>query len=98
MAYVYHPISTLYRLALQSETYPLYGQGHGYRGTSCIAAMPKLNSQERHPMRPHRLELTNQLVLGYGLHDHMTMHAPRKATEDELRTFHDADYIDFLKR
>lgn len=49
-------------------------------------------------MRPHRLELTNQLVLGYGLHEHMTMHAPRKATEEELREFHDADYIDFLKR
>lgn len=49
-------------------------------------------------MRPHRLELTNQLVLGYGLHEHMTMHAPRKATEEELREFHDGDYIDFLKR
>ena len=49
-------------------------------------------------MRPHRLELTNQLVLSYGLHEHMTMHAPRKATEEELREFHNADYIDFLKR
>ena len=49
-------------------------------------------------MRPHRLELTNQLVLGYGLHDRMTMHAPRKATEEELCEFHDADYVDFLKR
>jgi hypothetical protein len=28
----------------------------------------------------------------------MTMHAPRKATEEELREFHDGDYIDFLKR
>jgi histone deacetylase HOS2 len=49
-------------------------------------------------MRPHRLELTNQLVLGYGLHDKMTMHAPRKATEEELSSFHDGDYVDFLKR
>ncbi|GFZ42858.1 histone deacetylase [Saitozyma sp. JCM 24511] len=53
---------------------------------------------ERHPMRPHRMELTNQLVLGYGLHEKMSMHAPRKATEEELRQFHDADYVDFLKR
>ncbi|WVR04042.1 hypothetical protein IAU60_001041 [Kwoniella sp. DSM 27419] len=53
---------------------------------------------ERHPMRPHRLELTNQLVLGYGLHDKMTMHSPRRATEDELLEFHDSDYVDFLKR
>jgi len=57
-----------------------------------------LTLQERHPMRPHRLELTNNLVLGYGLHEKMAMYNPRKATEDELREFHDADYIDFLKR
>ena len=49
-------------------------------------------------MRPHRLELTNQLVLGYGLHEKMTMHAPRRATEEELCGFHDGDYVDFLKR
>ncbi|KAL7419769.1 histone deacetylase [Cryptotrichosporon argae] len=53
---------------------------------------------ERHPMRPQRMELTNHLVLGYGLHEHMTMHSSRKATEDELREFHDGDYVDFLKR
>ena len=49
-------------------------------------------------MRPHRLELTKDLVLGYELQNHMTMHAPRKATEEELGEFHDADYVDFLKR
>jgi histone deacetylase HOS2 len=49
-------------------------------------------------MRPHRMELTNQLVLGYGLHEKMSVHSPRKATEDELTSFHDADYVDFLKR
>jgi len=49
-------------------------------------------------MRPQRLELTNQLVLGYGLHDRMTMHSPRRATEEELTEFHDADYIDFIRR
>lgn len=54
--------------------------------------------QERHPMRPHRMELTNQLVLGYGLQNHMSMHDPRAATEEELVEFHDADYVDFLKR
>ncbi|WWC59959.1 uncharacterized protein I303_102522 [Kwoniella dejecticola CBS 10117] len=53
---------------------------------------------ERHPMRPHRMELTNQLVLGYNLHERMSMHSPRKATETELLEFHDADYVDFLKR
>jgi histone deacetylase HOS2 len=54
--------------------------------------------KEKHPMRPHRLELTNQLVLAYGLHNRMSMHSPRKATEDELLAFHDEDYLAFLKR
>jgi histone deacetylase HOS2 len=49
-------------------------------------------------MRPHRLELTNNLVLGYGLHEKMSIYNPPRATEDELREFHDADYVDFLKR
>ncbi len=49
-------------------------------------------------MRPQRMELTNQLVLGYGLQDKMSMHAPRKATVEELEAFHDSDYIDFLRR
>ncbi|WVQ83555.1 hypothetical protein IAT38_005696 [Cryptococcus sp. DSM 104549] len=53
---------------------------------------------ERHPMRPHRLELTNQLVLGYGLHEKMSFHAPRPATEEELLEFHEPEYVDFLKR
>ena len=49
-------------------------------------------------MRPHRMELTNQLVLGYGLHNRMSVHSPRKATEDELCMFHASDYVEFLKR
>jgi acetoin utilization deacetylase AcuC-like enzyme len=44
------------------------------------------------------MELTNQLVLGYGLHHRMSVHSPRKATENELSMFHDSDYVDFLKR
>lgn len=49
-------------------------------------------------MRPQRLELTNHLVMGYGIHNKMSVHAPRRATEEELREFHDGDYIDFLRR
>ncbi|RKP11944.1 histone deacetylase 3-like protein, partial [Piptocephalis cylindrospora] len=53
---------------------------------------------ERHPMKPHRLALTAHLVLGYGLHHHMDMFAPREATREELETFHAPDYLDFLSR
>lgn len=49
-------------------------------------------------MKPHRLTLTNHLVLKYGLHDKMEIFQPRRATDDEILEFHAADYVDFLKR
>ncbi|KAJ2470466.1 histone deacetylase [Coemansia sp. RSA 2322] len=53
---------------------------------------------KQHPMKPHRLTLTNHLVLNYGLHKYMDVYEPRRATEEEIREFHAEDYIDFLKR
>ena len=49
-------------------------------------------------MRPHRLELTNNLVMGYKLYNRMSVHSPRMATEAELGEYHTQDYLDFLKR
>ncbi|KAG9051112.1 histone deacetylase [Tulasnella sp. UAMH 9824] len=54
---------------------------------------------ERHPMKPHRLTLTNSLVIGYGLHQKMDhFFSPRSATQAELEEYHDPDYVDFLRR
>ncbi|ORX94687.1 histone deacetylase-3 [Basidiobolus meristosporus CBS 931.73] len=53
---------------------------------------------EHHPMKPHRLTLTNHLVLSYGLHRKLDIYQPRRATEQEMLDFHSSDYIDFLKR
>lgn len=55
-------------------------------------------NREGHPMKPARLALTHNLVVGYGLNKHMEMYAPRKATEEEMSDFHTRDYVDFLKR
>jgi histone deacetylase HOS2 len=49
-------------------------------------------------MKPHRLTLTNHLVMAYGLHRKMEVYQPRRATDEEILQFHSADYIDFLKR
>jgi hypothetical protein len=51
-----------------------------------------------HPMKPPRLALTNQLVLGYGLHKKMDVYNPRRATDEEITDFHSEEYIEFLKR
>jgi histone deacetylase 3 len=50
-----------------------------------------------HPMKPHRLAVTNSLVLNSGLHNHMTVHRPPIAGHDEITRFHSADYIKFLQ-
>ncbi len=51
-----------------------------------------------HPMKPHRLSLTHNLVLNYGLYKQMQVFRPRKASEEELLQFHSQDYIDFLQK
>ena len=56
-------------------------------------------AQERHPMKPHRLTLTNALVFGYGLDKQIHhIYDPRPATQAELEAYHDHDYIGFLAR
>ncbi|KAJ3254945.1 Histone deacetylase 3 [Boothiomyces macroporosus] len=51
-----------------------------------------------HPMKPARLALTHNLVVGYGLHKKMSMYSPRKATDEEIAEFHSEDYVEFIKR
>ncbi|EKM56074.1 uncharacterized protein PHACADRAFT_96102 [Phanerochaete carnosa HHB-10118-sp] len=54
---------------------------------------------ERHPMKPHRLTLTNALVFGYGLDKQIHhIYDPRPATQAELEAYHDRDYVEFLGR
>lgn len=51
-----------------------------------------------HPMKPHRLALTHELILTYGLHKQMELHRPVSASELDLLMFHSQDYVDFLKK
>ncbi|CAA15916.1 Histone deacetylase phd1 [Schizosaccharomyces pombe] len=53
---------------------------------------------DKHPMKPHRITITNHLVMGYGLHNKMSVFSPRMATFGEMSEFHREDYLDFLKR
>ncbi|XP_020527329.1 histone deacetylase 9 isoform X2 [Amborella trichopoda] len=51
-----------------------------------------------HPMKPHRLCMTYQLVLSYELQKKMEIYRPHKAYPQELAQFHSADYVEFLHR
>eukprot|EP00026_Physarum_polycephalum_P008182 Phypoly_transcript_08261.p1 GENE.Phypoly_transcript_08261~~Phypoly_transcript_08261.p1 ORF type:complete len:458 (+),score=61.16 Phypoly_transcript_08261:150-1376(+) len=48
-------------------------------------------------MKPHRLAITHNLILNYGLYKKMSVYRPRRATEQDLTKYHSADYINFLK-
>ncbi|KAK1077738.1 histone deacetylase, partial [Friedmanniomyces endolithicus] len=50
-----------------------------------------------HPMKPWRLTLTKHLVLGYGLQYAMDTYVAMPASKDQVRAFHDPDYVDFLQ-
>jgi len=49
-------------------------------------------------MKPHRLTLTHNLVLHYGLWKHMKVYRPHRASFQELNAFHSLDYLEFLRR
>mmetsp|Transcript_11619 Transcript_11619/g.23314 ORF Transcript_11619/g.23314 Transcript_11619/m.23314 type:complete len:439 (-) Transcript_11619:78-1394(-) len=51
-----------------------------------------------HPFKPHRMQVTHQLILGYELHKKMMCYKPHKASESELKKFHTEEYIDFLMK
>ena len=51
-----------------------------------------------HPMKPHRLQMTHNLVLAYQLYKKLEVYRPHLATTEEMTQFHAADYIDFIKR
>ncbi|XP_038048330.1 histone deacetylase 3-like [Patiria miniata] len=51
-----------------------------------------------HPMKPHRLSLTHNLVLNYGLYKKLQVYRPYKANMHDMCRFHSEDYIDFLQR
>ncbi|KAL3138820.1 hypothetical protein ABBQ32_005655 [Trebouxia sp. C0010 RCD-2024] len=52
----------------------------------------------KHPMKPHRMRMTNELIIEYGLADHLDVYKPNRATAAQLKEFHTGDYIQFLER
>ncbi|EFN55393.1 hypothetical protein CHLNCDRAFT_8472, partial [Chlorella variabilis] len=50
-----------------------------------------------HPMKPHRVRMTNSLVLHYGLHSKLEYYTPTRARAEDMKAFHADDYVDFLQ-
>lgn len=50
-----------------------------------------------HPMKPHRIRMTHNLLLNYGLYRKMEIYRPHKAAFEEMTKYHSDDYIKFLR-
>lgn len=51
-----------------------------------------------HPMKPQRMAACHNLVVNYGLTEHMKCVEPVKASSLDMVRFHSPDYINFLQR
>uniref|UniRef100_A0A2K6ESR9 Histone deacetylase 1 n=1 Tax=Propithecus coquereli TaxID=379532 RepID=A0A2K6ESR9_PROCO len=49
-----------------------------------------------HPMKPHQIRMTHNLLLNYGLYRKMEIYRPYKANAEEMTKYHSDDYIKFL--
>ena len=50
-----------------------------------------------HPMKPHRVRMTHNLVVNYGLYRMMEVFRPKPVNAALLTRFHNDDYVNFLK-
>lgn len=48
-------------------------------------------------MKPHRIRMTHNLLLNYGLYRKMEIYRPHKSNFEEMTKFHSDDYIKFLR-
>uniref|UniRef100_A0A671UBF8 histone deacetylase n=1 Tax=Sparus aurata TaxID=8175 RepID=A0A671UBF8_SPAAU len=48
-------------------------------------------------MKPHRIRMTHNLLLNYGLNRKMQIYRPNKATAEEMTRYHSDDYIKFFQ-
>ncbi|CAI4230897.1 unnamed protein product [Auanema sp. JU1783] len=50
-----------------------------------------------HPMKPHRIRMTHNLLLNYGLYRKMEIYRPTPASFQEMTKYHSDEYMLFLK-
>ena len=75
------------------------GSGSGRRRVDYFydSTLGLFNYGEGHPMRPHRVRLTHELVVNYNLYKHMNVFRPKMASRADLNAFHSDEYVAFLK-
>ncbi|XP_012369015.1 histone deacetylase 1-like [Octodon degus] len=54
------------------------------------------NYGQGHPMKPHGIRMTHNLLLSYSLDQKMEIYRPHKTSAEEMTKYHSNDYIKFL--
>ncbi|KAJ2829327.1 histone deacetylase [Coemansia erecta] len=74
---------------------------NNYRGSSLrvrYSDVGNFHYGPGHPMKPHRIRMTHNLVMSYELYKKMSIYRAAPATCQEMTQFHSDDYVDFLHR
>ena len=50
-----------------------------------------------HPMKPHRVRMTHNLIVNYNLYREMEVFRPKLISAQQMTKFHSDDYINFLR-
>jgi len=50
-----------------------------------------------HPMKPHRVRMTHNLLLHYGIYKEMELFRPALASAEDMTQFHSDEYVEFLR-
>jgi len=51
-----------------------------------------------HPMKPHRIRMTHDLIVAFELYKMMEVYEPYRLTQSDMAQFHTDDYLNFLKK
>lgn len=64
---------------------------------SLAAEIGNYHYGQGHPMKPHRVRMTHNLVVNYGLYRQMEVFRPKPISSQHMTRFHSDDYINFLR-
>ena len=68
-----------------------------FLNSSFSAEIGNYHYGQGHPMKPHRVRMTHNLVVNYGLYRNLEVYRPKLVSHTNLTRFHSDDYVNFLR-
>jgi histone deacetylase 1/2 len=74
-----------------------YGQGHPMKVEFILSFLLNCCAVTPFSLQPHRVRMTHNLIVNYGLFRKMDCFRPKLITAGQMTRFHTDDYINFLR-